>query len=187
MTSPRFDEQLIAAQRVDDTLKRRYEQEITNMLEQKLNTPAKISFIASVVVSVVMAVALTIAAASTPSLKPLHRLGIALGAVYAAAWVVISIRVLRRGAIHMWRDASLMGALPWVFTVLLVMIIMIATGGKTDSVRSVWMMLYGLIFLLMGAVFLLQYMINAARAKVEERLLETQLRIAELAEMMKNK
>ena len=185
MSPPRFDEQLIAAQRVDDTLKRRYELEVTNMLEQKLNLPRKISFIASAVISAVMAVLLTIAAASTPSLKPMQRLGIALGAVYAIAWLLIAIRVLRRGAVHLRRDGSLMGALPWVFTLLLMMIIMIATGGKTDSVRSVWMMLYGLVFLLMGSVFLIQYCINDARAKVEERLLETQLRIAELAESIR--
>ena len=64
---------------------------------------------------------------------------------------------------------------------------LIMTGRHADSIRSVWMLLYALTFLLMASMFLVQYWIGEARMKIEERLLEMQLRVAELAEELKKR
>ena len=183
----RLDEQLLAAQRVDHSLRQRYETEIANMLEQKLNKTRRISFIASAIVCTIMMIALAIAAASTPNLPAAARVGLALGAVYAAGWLVMSVRILRRGSMHLRTDSKLMSAWPWTFAIMFVTVLMFATGARADSVRSVWLLLFGLIFLLMASMFLIQYWISDARLKVEERLLEMQLRIAELSEQIRSR
>jgi len=182
-----LSEKLIATQPVDDSLRQRYEKEIAKMFEQTLNGPRKISFMASVVICTIMTIAMTFAAVSTPGLPAGVRLGLGLGALYAAGWLVMSVRILRRGSVNLRKDSKLMSALPWVFTVALVTLILLMTGQKPDSVRSVWMLLYGLTFLLMASMFLIQHWISDARLKVEERLLEVQLRIAELAEEIKDR
>ena len=182
-----FADQLIAAQRVEPTLRQRYEQEMKAMLEQPLTRTRKTSFILSIVICSVMMVMLTIAALSSHRAPIGVRIGVGMGAVYAAGWLVMSIRILRRGTFHVRNDSKVMSAWPWIFTVTLVTLILFMTGQRADSVKSVWMMLFGLTFLLMASMFLIQNWISDARLKVEERLLEVQLRVAELAEEMKKR
>ena len=79
-----------------------------------------------------------------------------------------------------------MSAWPWLFAVTVMTLLMIGTGRHTDSVRSVWLLIYGLTFVVMASMFRVQYEINDSRLKVEERLLETQLKIAELAEQIRS-
>jgi hypothetical protein len=177
--SNKFAEQLIAAQRVEPTLRQRYEQEMNAMLEQPLNKVRKTSFVLSAILCSVMVVALSIAALSSHGAPVGVRIGVGLGAVYAAGWLIMSVRILRRGTFRLRGDAKLMSALPWVFTVALVTLILLMTGRRADSVRSVWMLLYALTFLLMASMFLIQHWISDARLKVEERLLEVQLRAVE--------
>ena len=52
---------------------------------------------------------------------------------------------------------------------------------------SIWMLIFGLTFVVMASVFVVQYAINDARLKVEERLLETQLKLAELTEELRKR
>jgi MFS family permease len=182
-----FTTRLLAAQRVEPTLRQRYETEMKAMFEQTLTKPRKISFMLSIAICAVMTVMLTIAALSTTTAPPAMRIGLGLGALYALGWIVMSARVLRRGTFQPRRDGRAMSAWPWVFMVTLVMVILIATGRQKDSVKSVWMLLYALVFLVMASMFVIQYWIGEARMKVEERLLEVQLRVAELAEELKRR
>jgi hypothetical protein len=182
-----FADQLIAAQHVEPTLRQRYEQEMKTMLEQPLTKTRKMSFILSAVVCTVMMVMLTIAALSSHRAPIGVRIGVGLGAVYAAGWLLMTLRILRRGTFHVRGDARLMSSWPWIFTVALMTLMLLMTGQRADSVRSVWLVLFALTFLLMASVFLIQHSIGEARLKVEERLLEVQLRVAELAEEMKRR
>ncbi|MEA2711438.1 MAG: hypothetical protein QOF78_4039 [Phycisphaerales bacterium] len=179
-----FADQLIAAQRVEPTLRQRYEQEMKAMLEQPLTKTRKITFTLSAILCTIMMVLLTIAAVSSHRAPIGVRIGLGLGAVYAAGWLIMVVRIIRRGALNLRSDSQMMSAWPWVFTVTLVTLILFMTGQRADSVRSVWMLLFGLTFLLMASMFLIQHWITEARMKVEERLLEVQLRVAELAEQL---
>ena len=182
-----FADELIAAQHVEPTLRQRYEQEMKTMLEQPLTKTRKMSFILSAVVCTVMMVMLTIAALSSHRAPIGVRIGVGLGAVYAAGWLLMTLRILRRGTFHVRGDARLMSSWPWIFTVALMTLMLLMTGQRADSVRSVWLVLFALTFLLMASVFLIQHAIGEARLKLEERLLEVQLRVAELAEEMKRR
>jgi hypothetical protein len=182
-----FADQLIAAQHVEPTLRQRYEQEMKAMLEQPLTRTRKTSFTLSAILCTIMTVMLTIAALSSHRAPIGVRIGLGLGAVYAAGWLIMSIRILRRGTFNVRSDSKILSAWPWIFTVALVTLLLFMTGQRADSVKSVWMLLYGLTFLGMASMFLIQHWISDARLKVEERLLEVQLRVAELAEEMKQK
>jgi len=157
------------------------------MLEQPLTKTRKMSFILSAVVCTVMMVMLTIAALSSHRAPLGARIGVGLGALYAAGWLVLMLRILRRGTFQVRGDSRLMSSLPWIFTVALMTLMLFMTGQRADSVRSVWLVLFALTFLLMASVFLIQYSIGDARLKLEERLLEVQLRVAELAEEIKKR
>jgi hypothetical protein len=183
----KFADQLIAAQHVEPTLRQRYEQETKAMLEQPLTRTRKTSFILSAIVCAVMMVMLTIAALSSHRAPIGVRIGVGLGALYAAGWLVLTLRILRRGTFQVRGDSRLMSSLPWIFTVALMTLMLFMTGQRADSVRSVWLVLFALTFLLMASVFLIQYSIGEARRKLEERLLEGQLRVAELAEELKKR
>jgi hypothetical protein len=183
----KFADQLIAAQQVEPTLRQRYEQETKAMLEQPLTKTRKTSFILSAGVCVVMMVMLTIAALSSHRAPIGVRIGVGLGALYAAGWLVLTLRILRRGTFQVRGDSRLMSSLPWIFTVALMTLMLLMTGQRADSVRSVWLVLFALTFLLMASVFLIQHSIGEARLKLEERLLEVQLRVAELAEELKKR
>lgn len=183
----KFADELIAAQHVEPTLRQRYEQEMQAMLDQPLTKTRKMSFILSAIVCTVMMVMLTIAALSSHRAPIGVRIGVGLGAVYAAGWLVLMLRILRRGTFQVRGDSRLMSSLPWIFTVALMTLMLFMTGQRADSVRSVWLVLFALTFLLMASVFLIQYSIGDARLKLEERLLEVQLRVAELAEEMKKR
>ena len=182
-----FADELIAAQHVEPTLRQRYEQEMKTMLEQPLTKTRKTSFILSAIACTVMMVMLTIAALSSHRAPIGVRIGVGLGAVYAAGWLVLMLRILRRGTFQVRGDSRLMSSLPWIFTVALMTLMLFMTGQRADSVRSVWLVLFALTFLLMASVFLIQYSIGDARLKLEERLLEVQLRVAELAEEIKKR
>lgn len=182
-----FDRKLIAAQPVDTALRQRYEQEMKAMLETPLNPTRKTAFTLSVAVSATMAAALTMAAVTSTDRPAALRIGLGLGALYAAGWVVMGLRVLRHGSVRARTDSKWMTAWPWVFAVALMTVLLIATGRNTDSVRSVWMLVYGLTFLLMASMFVVRQWIDEAGLRVEERLLETQLRIAELAEQVQKR
>ena len=185
--NPDFSERLIAAQRVEPSLRQRYEQEMQAMLEPTLNRTRKVSFTLSLAVSAVMAVALTLAAVTTTRAPLAMRIGLGLGALYAAGWGIIMFRILRRGRLQLRSDSQWTSGLPWAFAVAMMTLLLVVTGQKPDSVRSVWMLCFGLTFLIGAAMFLLQHWISDARLKVEERLLETQLRVAELAEELKKR
>ena len=157
------------------------------MLEQPLTKTRKTSFILSAILCTIMMVMLTIAALSSHRAPIGVRIGLGLGAVYAAGWLIMSIRILRRGTFNLRSDSRVLSAWPWIFMVALVTLILFMTGQRADSVKSVWMLLYGLTFLLMASMFLIQHWISDARLKVEERLLEVQLRVAELAEEIKRR
>ena len=182
-----FTDKLLAAQRIEPTLRQRYETEMKAMFDQTLTRTRKISFSLSIAICAVMTVLLTIAALSTTSAPPPMRIGLGLGALYALGWLIMSARVLRRGTFQPRTDWRAMSAWPWVFMATLVVVVLIATGRQKDSVKSVWMLLYALTFLVMASMFLIQYWIGEARMKVEERLLEVQLRVAELAEELKKR
>ena len=61
-------------------------------------------------------------------------------------------------------------------------------GGKlADPIKGVQMVVNGLVFLMMAAVFMIFSRINQAELNTREKLLEIELRLAEIAEKIPEK
>jgi hypothetical protein len=61
------------------------------------------------------------------------RIGLGLGAVYAAGWLIMSIRILRRGTFNVRSDSKILSAWPWIFTVALVTLLLFMTGQRAPT------------------------------------------------------
>jgi hypothetical protein len=95
---------------------------------------------------------------------------------------VILGRVLRRGAVNLRIDNRLIAGMVWVFTVLLMVCFLMLGMSIEDRVKGVLMIAYGLTFLVSAGVFFLAVRIEQAELGVREKLLELELRLAELSE-----
>jgi len=180
-----FDQQLIAAQKVDETLRERYEKEVKTMFEQTLSTPKKVAFSIQSVGSIAMIGFFTYMA--TKPIPPLARVGFLVGIVFAAGWLIVLMRMVLRGKMNLKKDSNAMAGMTWGFTVILVTLFMLQGGQHPERINSVFMVLTGVVFLIGAAVFMLQQGIQNARMKVEERMLELQYQLAELADELKKR
>lgn len=181
-----FDEQLLAAQRVNESLRQKYEREVQAMFEKKLSGTNKLLYISVGVLSVALTIGFAIAAVAARKLPWEAPAGFALGTVFSAGWALLLFRALRRGRIDLRFDEKAQAGLVWVFIVFMITLLMLMAGRHPDSVRGVGMVVNGIVFLIGAVVFMLQTGINQSRMKIEERLLEVQLKIAELTEAIKN-
>jgi predicted membrane channel-forming protein YqfA (hemolysin III family) len=184
---PQFDEKLIAAQRTDDSLRQQYEREVKAMFEKKLTPVRKTIHVLVGVVSAAMAVIFGVVAITAKELPWESRAAFALGVIFSGAWVFLMFRTLRRGTIDLRVDEKTQAGLGWGFVVVMVTLFMVLGGKLPDKLISISMVVNGLVFLVMAAVFMLTQRINESRIKLEERLLEMQLRIAELSEELKKR
>jgi low affinity Fe/Cu permease len=75
----------------------------------------------------------------------------------------------------------------WVFMVIMITLFMLVAGRIPDPARGMSLVLNGLVFLIFGVVFLLQNTINQAQLNTREKLLEVEMRLAELREAIEKK
>src|SRR5262245_49848050 len=100
-------------------LRERYLQEMKAMLEKTLTLPGKLFLAAVLVGSLAITVFLAVQALIHVELPALARLGLAGGAVFAAAWAVLCGRALRRGTWELRTEPAVLAGLFWGFAVLL--------------------------------------------------------------------
>jgi len=164
----------------------RHEREIRETMERKLSAPGKVVF--AVVEAVMLGTAGLcgwLAVHRWESAPPLALVGLGVGVLFALASAAMIADVLRRGSIDRLKLPRRVVGLAWVFIVAMVTIFMLATGRTPDAVRSVYTVAYGLVFLVMAAVFLIVQRIEQAELKTREKLLELELRLAEIAELLR--
>jgi predicted membrane channel-forming protein YqfA (hemolysin III family) len=73
----------------------------------------------------------------------------------------------------------------WGLAVLVVIMFTVMSLLVPDRIVGLWMMIFGLVVLVVGAVFLIRHVIEQSELKTREKLLEIEYRIAELAETAK--
>jgi len=97
-------------------------------------------------------------------------------------WAFLGFKILRRGAIDRKVDAGIYAGLAWALPVFLVTMFMV---WAPDNITGLRMILSGLVFLVMGAMFLLRNIIEQSELRATEKLLEIEYRLAELTEAVK--
>ena len=177
-----FRDRLLAVEPLSSNTREKLQQELRTMFIQKLRMPGRI-FIGFVgiftLATAVLCAYLTITQTELPALA---RVGLGTGTLFGLVGTVMLTRVLRRGAIDIKVDGSRIAAVVWVFTVLMMTFFLALGMSIEDRLQGVTMIAYGLTFLIGAGVFLITYRIQQAELATREKLLELELRIAELGE-----
>jgi hypothetical protein len=182
-----FRERLLELEPMTPALKERYDKEVQAMLEKRLTGTDRKVVLGFTVMSVVFAVLLGVLAIIPPlaEVPLLVRLGPALGALYSVGFAILGVRVLRRGSMDLKFDTSVIIGMVWGLVVLMVILFTVMSLLVPDRIVGLWMMIFALVQLVVGAVFLIRHGIAQSELRTREKLLEIEYRLAELAETAK--
>ena len=180
-------ERLLRLEHVTPALKERYKKEVQAMLEQRITGTGRWVVLGFTVMSVVFAVLLGVFAIIPPlaEVPLLPRLPVALGVPFCVGFAILLLRVLRRGSWDLKSDPSFIIGMIWKLVLLMVIMFMVMSLLAPDRIAGLWMMIFGLVVLVVGAVFLIRHVIEQSELKIREKLLEIEYRLIELAETAK--
>jgi hypothetical protein len=173
-------DKLIGAEAEDPALRAEYERRLQAMLETPLTTSRKMGSIFALVAcaaTVVLSAAVAFRFRNGP---PVVLEGMALGALFGLAGLVLIGRMLLRGTFRHDLDSSRQAGLIWVFVVLLVTLFMVA--GGISSIQGVGLTVIGIVFLIGAGVMLLRTVVEQSELRTREKLLELELRLAKISE-----
>ncbi len=183
-----FRERLLKAERLNTAFKQKYEQEVRAMLEQKLTGARRWAYIGAAAMGIAFAGLFGTLAIILPREFPIWgRFIFAMGAVFGLTWAVLAGGIVRKGVIKLKTDPTAMAGMSWGLCVIVVTVLMLAQRDFPDPITGVSSLVIGLIFLVMAAVFMIFNRIDQAGLKTQEKLLEIEYRLAELAEEMGKK
>ena len=177
-----FRDRLLAVEPLSPNTREKLQQELRTMFIHQLRLPGRIfiGFVGSFTLAT--AVLCGYLAVTQTELPALARVGLGTGTLFGLAGTVMMTRVLRRGAIDLKVDGSRIAAVVWVFTVLMMTFFLMLGMSIEDRLKGVMMIAYGLTFLVCAGVYMITYRIQRAELATREKLLELELRLAELGE-----
>ncbi|MDP8244920.1 MAG: hypothetical protein P9L94_12610 [Candidatus Hinthialibacter antarcticus] len=182
MNDSNLRERLLAAETVTPSLKERYEKELKTMTEQPLSNKNRIwHYVVSVVGAVICIHFVVIFFIAPDELPLLARLLFLVGAAGSAVWAVICFRMARRGSMNLKRDPDIMIGSIWGMVVFST-VVSLMLGMQMEPAAGGRMIAYATVFLIMGALFMIQRMIERTELKLREKLLELELQISEMKE-----
>jgi hypothetical protein len=182
-----FRERLLELEQMTPAVKERYDKEVQTMLERRITGIGRWFVIGFTVISVVLAVLLGALVIIPPlaEVPQLARIPVAATALFSVGFAIFLLRILRRGSFDLKSDASFLIGMIWLFVVLMLIMFMVISLLIPDRIIGLWLIICGLVFLLIGAVFLIGHGIARSELRTREKLLEIEYRLAELAEMVK--
>jgi hypothetical protein len=119
------------------------------------------------------------------TLRRPRRVPVALGVLFCVGFAILGVRVLRRGSMDLKSDTSFLIGMTWGFVVLTVAMFMVMSLLVPDRIVGLWLSVFGVVVLVIGAVFLIRHGIAQSELRTREKLLEIEYRLAELVEMGK--
>lgn len=178
-----FRERLLDAEQVTPALKERYHKELQPMLEKQLAGMRRWIWLGVAVMGLGFAVGFGTLAVVLPSDFPWSgRLIFAAGALFGIGFGLLGLKVFRRGSLDLKFDTWAANGMAWALPVLVATVAMVAAP---DNVVGLRMILSGLVFLVMGAAFLIRHVVEQSELKTREKLLEIEYRLVELADCIK--
>jgi len=179
--------QLLGIEQWDPVYQERYRKELQKMLEKKLTGVRRWSYIFWIVLGIGFTILFGTVAIIARELPVLARVGFAVGAVSGLVWACLAGSIVKRGVFDLKAHPKAMAGLSWVTVVIMVTLFMLIGSRIPDAIKGVQMVVNCLVFLMMAAVFMIFARINQAELNTREKLLEIELRLAEIAEKMSEK
>jgi predicted membrane channel-forming protein YqfA (hemolysin III family) len=177
-----FADRLIAVEPHSPTSRQRLQQELHAMFVRELTTPRRVFFAIVGVVALISATVCGSLALTEPSLPTLPRVGLAVGTLFGLAWAAVAARICWRGALERRIDARRIAVMVWVFTVLMMVFFLMAGMTVEDRLLGLMLIANGLAFLIGAGVYWITYRIEQAELNTREKLLQLEVRLAELQE-----
>jgi hypothetical protein len=177
-----FRKRLLDAEQVTPALRERYHKELQAMLEKRLSGVRRWVWLAAAIMGWGFAVGFGTLAVAMPADFPWPgRLIFAAGALFGIGFGLLGLKVFWRGSLDLKSDSGAYSGMAWGLPVLVVTVAMVSAPENDVGLR---MILSGLVFLVMGAVFLIRHVIEQSELKTREKLLDIEYRLAELADRM---
>jgi len=177
-----FADRLLAVEPLSPNSRQQLEQELHAMFVRELSVARRVVFGIVAIVALVSATVCGFLAITEPNLPTLPRIGLAVGTLFGLAWTVVGARICWRGALDVRLDARRIAIMVWVFTVLMMVFFLMVGMSAEDRLLGLMMIANGLAFLIGAAVYWLTYRIDQAELNTREKLLQLELRLAELRE-----
>ena len=152
------------------------------MFIRELTTTRRVVFGIVAIVALTSALICASLAVTESTLPALPRIGLAVGTLFGFAWAVVAARICWRGVLDVKLDARRIAAMVWVFTVLMMVFFLMAGMSAKDRMLGLMMIANGLAFLIGAGVYWITYRIEEAELNTREKLLQLELRLAELSE-----
>ena len=178
----KLSERLLAVEPLSPESSQKLQQELHAMFIRRLNLPSRIFMSVVGVAAFSSAMVCGFLAVTEANLPTLARVGLAVGTLFGLAWAALAARIVRRGVMDLKFDNRLIAAMVWVFTILMMMFFLAVGMSAEDRLLGVMLILNGLVFLIGAAVHFLTFRIEQAELSTREKLLELELRLAELCE-----
>ncbi len=190
MNKPRktFRDRLVAMEQITPAMKERYQKGVQAMFEKKLTTFGKLAWIGSGILGILFLVYFGTVAIIAPSELPaLPRIVFVLGALFALAWVGVCASIIKRGAFHRISHSKAAAGIAWGFTIVVMTVAMLYADKHPDSLTGIRGICIGLTLLVITATFMIASRIQQSELRTREKLLEIELRMAELMEKLEAK
>ena len=152
------------------------------MFIRELTTTRRVVFGIVAIVALTTALVCAGLAVTESTLPALPRIGLAVGTLFGLAWASVAARICWRGVLDVKLDARCIAAMVWVFTVLMMVFFLMAGMSAKDRMQGLMMIANGLAFLIGAGVYWITYRIEEAELNTREKLLQLELRLAELSE-----
>jgi len=182
-----FRDRLLDHESMTPSLRERYEREMHMMLEKKLTAPRRWGIYVLIAALLAQAAFFLYSTVFFDGLPALGKVGFGVAMLFAFSFIAVLVHVLRRGSVNIKTHPSAITGIMWVFLVIMITLFMLIAGRTTDPAKGIGIVLNGLVFLTFGVVFFLGNLINQSQIKTQEKLLEIELRIAELRELAEKK
>jgi peptidoglycan/LPS O-acetylase OafA/YrhL len=175
-------DRLIAVEPHSASSRRQLQQELHDMFVRELTTPRRVFFAIVGIVALISATVCGSLALTEPNLPTLPRVGLAVGTLFGLAWSAVAVRTCWRGSLELRIDARRLAVMVWVFTVLTMIFFLIAGMSAEDRLLGLMLIANGLAFLIVAGVYWITYRIEQAELNTREKLLQLEVRLAELQE-----
>jgi hypothetical protein len=181
-TSNDLGKRLSELEPIDPALRGKYEEALTGLFERKLSGPMKVFVAAVGLMSLGIAIFLASQVILHPELPLLAHVGFVAGVLFSLAWGALCGWTLYRGAWYVKIQPTAMGALAWVFAVLLETLFLMLAPMAPDPYLWTVAILAGMVILIGAGVQMLGTRMQQTELAMRESFLRLEYRLAEVTE-----